>query len=172
MQETLQAWQAELSRLPLADAVRDLVWFKVLAESTHILSLGLILSAAGILCARTAGFGKQYQPIAAADRRVSPWICSAMLVAFVSGFVLLIGAGRRGLTNPLFLIKMMLMVGALSLTAILLLTVQAKPEFRELGRGQRIAVRFVALFCFLLWIATALAGRWLAYAFVIFPSTR
>ena len=41
---------------------------------------------------------------------------------------------------------MMLMVGALSLTAILQLTIQAKPEFRELGRGQRIELRRFGVF--------------------------
>ena len=87
----------------------------------------------------------------------------------ITGAVLLTGAGRRGLDNPMFMVKLWTMAGAILATAVLQLSLSADISFWELTPGRRAAAKLIAPVCFLLWLATVFAGRWLAYSSSFFP---
>jgi hypothetical protein len=164
----LHAIQDWLGTTALAPFVRDLVWAKVLLETAHILADSLILFAVGLLSLRLMRLAPRDPSAAEVARRFRPWIWSALAAAAVTGLMLLTGAGRRGLENPMFQLKLTTMVSAILLTAALQLTLARSPGFWDASPARRIGAQAIGPLCFLLWLATAFAGRLLAYSTVFF----
>jgi hypothetical protein len=160
MLHSIQAWLGETA---LAPVVRDAVWAKALLESVHILADALILFSGGMISARLLARA----PAAETVRRFAPWLWSAFVVAAITGVTLLTGAGRRGLDNPVFQIKLSVMAGAVLLTATIQWSLWRNPAFWE-APGRRIAAAVAGPACFLLWLATVFAGRLLAYSSAFF----
>jgi hypothetical protein len=170
MQDILAGWQAAIGQSHIGYAVANIVWVKALLESAHILAMGLVLFSVGMIAARLAGLAGRSEPLAERISRFTPWVWGALIVVFVTGFLLLTGAGpRRGLNTPMFQLKMVLMLASIALTALLQITVRSDQDFWDLSPSRRIAARVMAPACLLLWMATVCAGRWLAYAYVLFP---
>jgi hypothetical protein len=164
----IQTW---LGQTPMAAWVRDSVSTKALLESAHILGNAVILVSVGILALRLMGLAGRGQSVSGMSRRFSPWIWTGVVVVFVTGVVLLTGAGRRGLDNPMFQVKLVTMTVAILITAALQLTLASDAAFWELSPARRAAARLIAPVCFLAWIATVFAGRWLAYSTTFFAPT-
>jgi hypothetical protein len=167
MLAAIQAWLGETF---LAMYVRDVVSVKALLESAHILANAVILFSVGTVGLRLMGLAGLSTPAQTMVRRFSPFIWSALAVVVVTGLVLLTGAGRRGLTNPMFAVKLTTMITAALATAALQVTLQSNAQFWEMTAARRASARLIAPLCFLLWVATVLAGRWLAYSQTFFPS--
>ena len=170
MQAMLAAWQAAMGQWPIGLAVRNVVWVKALLESAHIAAMGLVLFAVGMITLRLSGLAKAGS-ITEMVRRFSPWVWGALAVVFVTGLILLTGAGaRRGLPTPMFQLKMVLMVISILITAALQLTLQSDASFWELSPARRIGAKLIAPLCLFMWMFTVCTGRWLAYGYVIFPN--
>ena len=170
MQAMLAAWQAAMGQWPIGLAVRNVVWVKALLESAHIAAMGLVLFAVGMINLRLSGLAKAGS-ITEMVRRFSPWVWGALAVVFVTGLILLTGAGaRRGLPTPMFQLKMVLMVISILITAALQLTLQSDASFWELSPARRIGAKLIAPLCLFMWMFTVCTGRWLAYGYVIFPN--
>ncbi len=170
MQGLLAGWQMAFNASPLGTAVAGIVWLKALLESFHILAMGLVLFSVGMISLRLAGLaGRANSPIEMV-RRFAPWIWAALAVVFLTGLMLLMGANpRRGLPSPMFQLKMVLMLSSIGLTAIMQLTLQSDQGFWEMNPLRRALSKVIAPACFLLWMFTVCAGRWLAYGYVLFP---
>lgn len=164
----IQTW---LGTTPPAGWVRDSVAAKALLESAHILGNAVILVSIGMLALRLMGLAGRGQSVAGMMQRFSPWIWSGVVVVFATGVVLLTGAGRRGLDNPMFQVKLVTMLAAIGITIALQVTLAADTAFWELNPARRAAARLIAPLCFLFWLATVFAGRWLAYSSTFFAPT-
>jgi hypothetical protein len=164
MFHAIQTW---LAATPPAGFVRDVVWIKALLESVHILADGLVLFSVGAICVRIV---RSSSPDAAAEsaRRYAPWVWGALAAAVCTGLILLTGAGRRGLDNPMFQIKLAAMLSAALSTAGLQLSLARDAGFWTASPGRRTAAMMIGPLCFLLWLATVFAGRLLAYSTVFF----
>ncbi|MDB5461543.1 MAG: hypothetical protein JWO72_3284 [Caulobacteraceae bacterium] len=164
MFHAIQVWFAAT---PPAAIVRDVVWFKALLESAHILADGLVLFSVGMICVRVA---RASSPDAAAEaaRRFAPWVWGALAVAVSTGLVLLTGAGRRGLDNPMFQIKLAALLSAALVTGGLQLSLARDAGFWTVNPRRRAAAAMLGPLCFLLWLATVFAGRLLAYSTAFF----
>jgi hypothetical protein len=170
MQGMLVAWQAAMGKWPIAGQVRDVVWVKAVLESVHIMAMGLVLFAVGMIVLRLTDLAKQGS-ITEMVRRFAPWVWAALAVVFVSGIILLTGAGaRRGMPTPMFQLKMILMVVAIAITAALQWTLQSDRSFWEMSPARRLSAKIIAPFCLFLWMFVVCAGRWLAYNYVLFPN--
>ncbi len=172
MQDMFAAWQAAMGHWPIASAVRDVVWVKAMLESIHILAMGLVLFAVGMITVRLAGLTPRSGSITEMVRRFAPWIWGSLVVVFLTGLILITGAGaRRGLPTPMFQLKMVMMVISILVTAALQLTLQADASFWELSPVRRLGARLIAPVCLLLWMFTVCTGRWLAYGYILFPDS-
>ena len=92
--------------------------------------------------------------------RYLPWLWGSLLVLAITGALLVTGEPERALLNPMFQLKMLLLVAAMGVTILLarLMTTTAAA-----GEGARVRVGLLALIGFLLWCSIAVAGRWIAY---------
>ena len=165
MLHDIQGW---LGTLAIAEWVRDSVAGKALLESAHILGNAVILFAMGMTALRLMGLSGRSQPVVSLVRHFAPFVWGGLAIVAATGLVLLTGAGRRGLDNPMFAVKLATMAGAIATTAAIQLSLSANAAFWELTPGRRAAAKVLAPVCFLLWLATVFAGRWLAYSSTFF----
>jgi predicted tellurium resistance membrane protein TerC len=83
------------------------------------------------------------------------WICLAVL--FGSGVLLIIAEPFRTITNPVFYLKMSLLVVAIALTLWLAAVARRQPEAK---RPMHVAGATLSM---LIWAAIMVAGRYIAY---------
>ncbi len=171
MQDLLAAWQTALGHWPIGHDVSGIVWVKVVLELLHIIAMGFVLFAVGVITLRFAGISGQYEPVGQTVHRFMPMIWAGLAVVLITGFILLTGAGfGRGMTTPMFQLKMIAMIIAIVATAALQLSAGGGRSFWEMSPGRRMAIKVIAPVCLLLWMFTVCAGRWLAYGYILFPN--
>jgi hypothetical protein len=161
----LHAIQTWLGHTAIAPFMRDSVWGKPVLESSHILADALVLFSAGLIATRLLTRPKD---AAETVRRFAPWLWSGFAAAAVTGLMLLTAAGRRGLENPMFQIKLGVLAGALCLTAAIQGSLARDAGFWGAAPARRWAAALIGPLCLLLWLATVFAGRLLAYSTVFF----
>ena len=82
----------------------------------------------------------------------------------VQEVVLIVGEPHRELVNPVFQIKMVLLVVALALTAVFQRFMQADPLYWDHTHARRAAAATLSVISLAVWIGIVFAGRWIAYA--------
>jgi uncharacterized membrane protein len=157
---SLAAWQTQIGGWPMGEAVSGVVWIKALLESVHILAMGLVMFVVAVTASRSG---------VETVRRFAPWVWGGLAVVVVTGLVLLTGAGSgRGMATPMFQLKMALLLAAVAATALIQVLLETAPAWRTASPRHRIAAKAIAYAGLLLWMATACAGRWLAYGYILF----
>lgn len=130
-------------------AVREVWWIFPTILVFHSLSMGLMAGIGVASALRALGFAGQI-PLPAL-RKFHPLMWLGLLVATASGLLLLAGYPAKALSNPLFFLKLVMLIAAICLT--LRLTTAERPLLTS---------RLPAL-TIILWLGVIAAGRFLAY---------
>jgi hypothetical protein len=133
-------------------------------QTTHILGLAFGFGAVLMMSLRVLGLNSMNHSMPATIRRYLPWMWWALAALVLSGIGMIIGEPVRELINPIFWIKMVLIValliGSIVYYAALARSAARWPATGSGGAGLRIA----SISLVLLWCATMAGGRWIAYA--------
>ena len=126
--------------------------------SLHTIGLGFVAGINAVIALRILGVGGSI-PIAEL-RRFMPVMWASFWLNAISGIVLLIAYPTKGLTNPVFYLKLLLIAGG-----VLLIRYIAPRVFVSAAAGEEAAARmrpiaWAALVC---WVGAIFAGRLLAY---------
>jgi uncharacterized membrane protein len=146
-----------LSATSLSQFIQTTSWAIPAIQVVHIICLATLFALALILSLRFAGRGLAAEPLASLARRFVPamWIC--VVVLFLSGSLLIIAEPFRTITNPVFYLKMSLLIVAIALTLWLASVARRRPETR---RAIHVAAATLGV---LIWAAIIVAGRYIAY---------
>jgi hypothetical protein len=127
----------------------------------HILAIAAAFGAILMINLRIFGMAGVDRTMAETERRYTRWIWWALLVLAVSGSGLIIAEPIRELINPIFWIKMGLVIVAV-LTSLWF----HRKVMRRLAGGGAITggIKAGAVFIIVLWCVIMLCGRWIAYA--------
>ncbi len=143
--------------------IQTVTWVIPAVQTVHILAVSAVMTAVVLIHLRTFGIAVPSQPRAVVARSFVPVIWYGMLVLLATGIILTIGEPARELENPMFRLKMLLLVVALALTAVFQRPLRAEPFFWDrstLRRGSAFAISFVSI---AVWIGIVFAGRWIGY---------
>lgn len=160
----LQTFCDWLSQTPFSLTIQTIVWIIPMVQSIHILAIAAVISSIAVLDLRLLGLMGRTQTVPDLARRFMPWIWIALIVLTVSGSLLIIGEPARSLINPMFRLKMVLLVAAIGVTLLFQETIRRNIDFWELSPARRNLARIVATVSLLVWTAIIIAGRWIAYA--------
>jgi hypothetical protein len=160
MLAALCAW---LEKTPLSAAIQDIGWIIPASQTLHILALAVVLSSIVFVDARLLGLGAWRLPAPAMARRFLPPVWFGVAVMAVTGAILIIGEPRRDLLNPVFQIKMLLLVAALAVTAVIQAGIAAHPRAWSEGGPAAWPARLAAGLSLAVWLAIAVCGRFIAY---------
>jgi magnesium-transporting ATPase (P-type) len=99
--------------------------------------------------------------LAETSRRYTRVLWWSLAVLILTGLLMIVGEPVRELINPIFWIKMVLVI-----VGILVAVWFAGSMRRQLTTGDVVAsgAKLTAAFLVLLWCAIMFAGRWIAYA--------
>lgn len=146
-----------LTATSLSQAIQSTSWAIPGIQVVHIVCLATLFALALSLSLRIAGRGFAMESLASLAGRFVPamWIC--LVVLFLSGALLILAEPFRTITNPVFYLKMSLLIVAIILT-VWLASVARRPS----GKPSAVHVAAAAL-SMLVWAGIIVAGRYIAY---------
>ena len=138
-------------------------WIIPILQSTHILAIAAVMSAVAMIELRLFGMATAFS-FEQTIRRFVPLIWIGLAVLLATGAVLIISEPKRTLNgNPAFYLKMAMLIVAIAVTVAFQAAVRRNLGFvRSLARFGWV-LQLSALVTLALWIAIAVAGRWIAY---------
>lgn len=152
----------QLDNTPVAAFMRDTVWAVPLVQTVHILAIAAVFTASLLLVLSTFGLLGDDWSVSRRIRMLASWSWGGLLVLALSGTLMVAGEPARSLLNPLFQIKIILLVFA-ALTTWQLATKLHAARAAHQHTGAPAIAKVLAVVAFTLWIAIICAGRWIAY---------
>jgi hypothetical protein len=141
--------------------MREALWAYPVAETIHIAGLALLFGSIAVVDLRLLGLGRRVPPGALAALAI-PWSLAGFVVAVLSGLAMFTAHAAEFLVQPVFLLKMGLILAAGVNAALLhtgpLRALAAAPDAPPPAR-----VRLAAAVSIALWLGVMTCGRLLAY---------
>jgi hypothetical protein len=160
---TLLDFCSWVEQTPLSQTIQSTAWIVPTVQTVHILSIAAVLSSVLMIDLRLMGLLGRDQPLARVSGRFQPVIWWTLPVLLATGAVMIAGEPARSLANPVFQVKMALLVAAVIVTLSAQIPLGKNPAFWELSAGRRGAAQSIAVLSLLLWAGIVFAGRWIAY---------
>jgi len=160
----LDAVAAWLSDTALSHLLQNVDWLVPGIQTLHILCVALVISSVAMLTLGAFGLYGREQPPSRRQSRFLPNLRWGLPVLLVTGVLMVIAEPDRALPNPVFQLKMLLLlvsVGVTSLGARRLAVIRGRDE-ASLTRD--FWLRMLTLSALLLWITVLISGRWIAYS--------
>ena len=129
-------------------------------QTIHILSIGAMFGSALMISLRVLGLTGGHLTPAQTVARYGPWVRWGFVALVVTGFLMIVGEPVRELINPIFWIKMLLIV----LTVPVSLWFNKKVASADASGAAVASLRGTAILVLILWCAIMAGGRWIAYA--------
>ena len=159
---SLHEFSKALYATPISTGIRETFGFIPTTQSLHILAIAVVVGSALVTDLRLAGVLATDETPQTVVRRYLPWMWAAIVVLLVTGGTLVVAEPNRVLANPLFWIKMALVLFAFGLTLLFRYPI-LHPQFQlEHVRWAALA-KPLAWVSLLVWIAVIFCGRWIAY---------
>lgn len=160
---SLDAFCKHLSETPLNQAIQTTDWVIPAVQTVHIIAVATVITSTLMVDLRLMGFAARRQPIAAVAQRYLPPVWYALPVLLVTGVTLIIAEPSRALQNPVFMLKMGLLLLAAGITLLCQLPLRKDAGYWDGSESRRRTVRLIGFLSFPLWTAILFAGRWIAY---------
>jgi hypothetical protein len=142
--------------------MREALWAYPVVESVHIVGLALLFGSIAIVDLRLLGAGRRI-PTAALVGYAVPWSLLGFVVAAGSGLMMFTAHASEFLSQPVFLLKMSLILLAGINAALLRVGVVRRVSSWPADAAPPTRVRIAAALSLVLWIGVIACGRLLAY---------
>lgn len=153
----LQQFSDWLTSTGFSQAIQLSRWAIPTIQIVHILALSVLFAAALIVGLRFWGKGLAVEPLHLLARRFIRLIWLMAIILAASGLLLIIAEPHRTISNPIFYLKMILLLVAVVITAWL--AAVSSRQHDRVSAPHRLA----AALSVLLWIGIMFAGRFIAY---------
>ena len=170
MASPLQEFVFWLEQTSLSQTIQIVPWIIPTVQTIHILAIAAVIGSMGFLDLRVLGIAGRGQSLASVRDRLLPWLWRGLIVLLLTGIVMMIGEPGRSLVNPIFQLKMVLLVIAAVMTVLCARALRQVDGQSEQASAPAIA-KLAAIISLVLWIAIVFAGRWIAYGDTLFDSS-
>jgi hypothetical protein len=143
-----------------AFAIRDSTWIYPIANLTHILGLALLVGSILILDLRVLGVGR-WVSVDALSRLTTPFSILGICLSLGSGSVLFSADAAALASNPVFQLKMVLLLAGLANAILFRLLWQRR--LAGWSRSAPVSAKLQAGLSGIGWLAVASCGRLIAY---------
>ncbi|MGA2894459.1 MAG: DUF6644 family protein [Xanthobacteraceae bacterium] len=159
---SLAAFCTWLDQTPLSQAIQTHAWVVPTVQTIHILTIAVVMGSILMIDLRLLGILDRGQPVERVFARFLPFIWWPLLILFATGTIMIIGEPARSLRNPVFQLKVVLILAAVSVTLAIVRT-NRSPAGRGIVQSPRLPVRLLAVLSLTIWVGVIFAGRWIAY---------
>jgi hypothetical protein len=160
---SLDSFCDQLSATPFSQAIQTTDWIIPAVQTVHIIAVATVITSIVLVDLRLMGFAARKQSIAAVANRYLPPVWYALPVLLATGATLIIAEPSRALQNPIFMLKMGLLLLAVGVTLVCQLPLRKDAGYWDESESRRRKVRLIGFLSLPLWIAILFAGRWIAY---------
>jgi hypothetical protein len=150
-----------LEQTSWSQTIQSTAWIVPAVQTVHILAVATVVAAALMLNLRLVGLVGVDQPLDRHSARFLPAIWWTFPILLLTGVIMIIGEPARSLKNPIFQLKMGLLIAALGVTGFYALRLKRGGDL--LVAGGRGAALLIAIPALALWSGIVFAGRWIAY---------
>ena len=156
----MDAFLTAVGESGVAAFLRSSEYIYPLVNAAHILGFALLVGAIAALAARILGFARSIR-LEEASRLLLPFTIGGLVLAVVAGVALFIVKPEEYWANPVFLVKLVLIVLAIANA----LSLRFRPSWRVAlgGGGVGPGLRMSAVLSLCLWTAVLVAGRLIAF---------
>jgi hypothetical protein len=161
--QSLQTFCNWLASTPISQKIQTVEWIIPATQCIHIVAVAAVVTSALMLDLRLFGVRWQNQTLTAVTQRFVPVIWWSLPVLLASGTVLIIAEPARALQNPVFLLKMGLLLAAIFTTLACQLPLRKDARFWEVSRARRRSAQLLVALSLPFWVGIVFAGRWIAY---------
>jgi len=147
----------------LSQAIQTIEWIIPATQTVHIIAVAAVVSSALMVDLRLFGIRWQNQSVAAVTQRFFPVLWWSLPVLLATGALLIIAEPARALQNPVFFLKMGLLVVAVCITLACQVPMRRDATFWEVSQGRRRGAQLIAAISLPFWVGIVFAGRWIAY---------
>jgi hypothetical protein len=148
--------------LPVAEAMRQWLWLYPGVEIVHILGFVLLAGSITVFDLRLLGLSRTI-PVSALGRHCLPWTLAALALIVPSGLLMFSAHAGDFVANPVFALKMVLLMAAGTNAAAFHLGTYRSVAQWERDRPTPAAAKLHAAASLALWAAIIACGRLLAY---------
>ena len=147
-----------LDETPVSLTLKESALMIPLTQSVHILAVAFVFSGSLLVLLRTYGLAGTAWPLSDWSNKLSGRLLIALGLLLATGSLLVIAEPTRELANPVFQIKLLLILPTVAL-ALWLARTQAGQDDRAISLGAKV----VSAIILALWVIIISAGRWIAY---------
>jgi hypothetical protein len=160
--QSLASFCVWLDQTALSQAIQTHAWVVPTVQTIHILSIAEVMGSVFMIDLRLVGILDRAQPVERVFERFLPFIWWPLLILLATGTVLIIGEPERSLRNPVFQLKVILILAAVIVTTAIVRTSRSSAT-AEIAQNPRLPVRLLAALSLAIWVGIIFAGRWIAY---------
>ena len=141
--------------------MREALYAYPAAEAVHIAGLALLFGSIAIVDLRLLGLGRRI-PLMPLVAFAVPWSLAGFVIAASAGLLMFSAHAQEFLTQPVFMLKMGLILAG-GLNAAILHTGPLRASGADFDAHPTPGVRLAAALSLLLWLGVIACGRLLAY---------
>lgn len=153
-----------ISNTPASLWIGTHFWAIPIMQVIHILAIAAAFGSVLMINLRILKLVGGSRTMTQTVRRYLPWTWWSLVFLVISGFGMIVGEPVRELVNPVFWIKVGLIIFMVLVSLGFQSTVRRNMAQWEVTHDGRMAFRFGAAGLIVLWCAIMVAGRWIAYA--------
>jgi uncharacterized membrane protein len=152
-----------LQALPLSVFIHKTPWAFTTVEVVHVFAVAMVIGTIAIVDWRLLGFTSPKRPFKEFSRQLLPFTWAAFAVAVIAGSLLFISRATEYFVNPMFWIKMALIVIAgINMMIFEFITVRGVQEW-NLSPTPPQAARLAGGISILCWVMVLVMGRLIAF---------
>jgi hypothetical protein len=147
----------------LSQSLQGVEWIVALVQTIHILAVCTLMTAMMFSNFKALGILHRNHVLYPLASGLKLPAHIALLVLILSGIVMIIGEPARALLNPIFQLKMILLIAAIICSIYLAMAQKKLANFFFGNPKINVLQKLIALISTGLWLAILFAGRWIAY---------
>jgi hypothetical protein len=151
-----------LESTALGIAMRKSTWLYPMVETTHLIGLAILVGSIAVLDLRLMGFSRGLSVRKLASHTL-PWTVGSFFLILPSGLMMFAAHATDFISNPVFALKMCLVMAGVFNAAIFHVTVFRGAAAWDVDVMPPAAARASAALSLLLWLSVIACGRFLAY---------
>jgi hypothetical protein len=160
-----------LATTPVSKLFQDVLWIIPLSQCIHIVCISVLFASALAINLRLLNITLLDRGVADLSRSLLPWIWGSLVVLVVTGCVQAVAEPVREFQSPFFWAKMTLLALVIMLTAGFARSVRANAERWGSTDTRPSGARAFAVASSVLWVSIIVAGRLIAYTWLL-PKAR
>jgi hypothetical protein len=147
----------------LSQSLQGVEWIVAFVQIIHILAVCTLMTAMMFSNLKALGILHRNHVLYPLASGLKLPAHIALLVLILSGIVMIVGEPARALLNPIFQLKMLLLIAAIICSIYLAMAQKKLANFFFGNPKIHFFQKLIALISIGLWLAILFAGRWIAY---------